>query len=65
MSPLQEYGPIDLSFEVFRRARWLARRQGLSVEELIAKLVLQELAAEDERIRATPSRAASGAERAR
>ena len=65
ISPLQEYGPISLSFEVFRKARWLARRRGLSVEAFIDELVQQELAAEEERIRTTPSRAASGADRGR
>ena len=62
---LQKYGPILLDREVFRIARWLARRQGLSVEAFVDKLIHQELAAEEKRIRATPSRAASGAERGR
>jgi hypothetical protein len=61
---LRKYGPIRLDRETFRKARWLAGRRGLSVEELVDKLVHQELAAEEEQIRATPSRAASGAEHA-
>jgi hypothetical protein len=63
ISPLQEFGPIHLSFEVFRRARWLARRRGLSVEEYVGKLIHQELAAEEKRIRGTGSRTASDAGR--
>jgi hypothetical protein len=65
MRPLQEYGPLLLDREVFRMARWLARRRELSVEELLGQLVQQALAAEEERIRRTRARAASGAERGR
>ena len=52
---LQKYGPILLDREVFRIARWLARRRDLSVEELVGQLVQQELAAEEKRIRDTRS----------
>jgi hypothetical protein len=62
---LQEYGPILLDREVFRRARWLARRRGLSVEDFVGKLVHQELAAEEKRIRGTGPRTASDAGRGR
>jgi hypothetical protein len=65
INPLEKYGPILLNRETFRKARWLARRQGLSVEAFVDKLIHQELAAEEKRIRATPSRAASGTERGR
>jgi hypothetical protein len=50
---LQEYGPIHLSFEAFRKARWLARRRGLGVEAFIDKLVHQELAAEGKEVLGT------------
>jgi hypothetical protein len=53
MRPLQGYGPIHLSFEAFWKARWLARRRGLSVEAVIDKLVHRELAAEEEEVRGT------------
>jgi hypothetical protein len=55
MSPLQEYGPILLDREVFRKARWLARRRGMSVEGLIDSLVAQALAAEEKKMRSTRS----------
>ncbi len=41
---LREYGPIQLDFEVFRKARWLARQHGVSLEDLIADLVSQAIA---------------------
>ena len=53
MKPLQEYGPILLDREVFRKARWLARRRGTSVEGLIDTLVAKALAAEEKKIRGT------------
>jgi hypothetical protein len=52
MPPLQEYGPILLDREVFRKARWLARRRGISVEGLIDMLVEKALAAEEKSMRA-------------
>src|SRR4051812_22444544 len=51
MTPLQEYGPILLDREVFRKARWLARRRGTNVEGLIDTLVAKALAAEEQSIR--------------
>jgi hypothetical protein len=62
---LQRYGPILLNREVFRKARWLARRRGVSVEGFVDELVEKELAAEEARIRGTSSRAASDAGRGR
>src|SRR5262249_32931302 len=45
IAPLREYGPITLDFETFRKARWLARQHGVSLEDLIADLVDQSIAA--------------------
>ena len=36
---LREYGPVLLDREVFRKARWLARQQGMSLETLLETLV--------------------------
>jgi hypothetical protein len=41
---LREYGPIELDFETFRKARWLARQRGMSLEDLIGDLVDQSIA---------------------
>lgn len=38
---LREYGPIELDFEVFRKARWLARQRGITIEDLVGDLVNQ------------------------
>jgi hypothetical protein len=48
---LRKYGPIRLDRETFRKARWLARQRGISIEELIDALVDQALAARAERVR--------------
>jgi hypothetical protein len=61
---LRKYGPIRLDREVFRKARWLARRRDVSLEDFIGELVHQAVAAEMKQIRATGSRAGT-AERAR
>jgi hypothetical protein len=50
---LRKYGPVRLDREVFRKARWLARRRDVRLEEFIGALIEQELAAEMERIRST------------
>ena len=42
---LREYGPIELDFEVFRKARWLARQRGVSIEDLIGEMVNQAIEA--------------------
>jgi hypothetical protein len=49
IAPLREYGPITLDFETFRKARWLARQHGVSLEDLIADLVDQSTAAKSYR----------------
>jgi hypothetical protein len=52
---LREFGPIQLDLEDFRKARWLARRRDMSLEDLIGELVTEAVAAEIRRIRATPA----------
>lgn len=42
---LREYGPIQLDFEVFRKARWLARQRGMTLEDLLGDLVNQAIEA--------------------
>ena len=56
---LQQYGPIQLDREVFRKARWLARQRGVSLEELLGNLVDEAVAARTKRPTAAGSRARS------
>src|SRR3954453_19279620 len=62
MPPLREYGPITLDFETFRKARWLARQHGVSLEDLISDLVEQSIAARSYRKKRTADERAAGAD---
>ena len=39
VAQLREYGPLCLDREAFRKARWLARRRDLSLEDLLGQLI--------------------------
>jgi hypothetical protein len=60
--PLREHGPITLDFETFRKARWLARQHGVSLEDLIADLVEQSIATRSYRKKRSVDGLASEAE---
>ena len=46
---LRPYGPILLEREAFRKARWLARQQGVTLEHLLGDLVDAAVAAKTKR----------------
>ena len=52
---LRTYGPIQLDRGVFRKARWLARQRGVSIEALIGNLIDEAVAARSKRPTVTGS----------
>ncbi|MFN8633575.1 MAG: CopG family antitoxin [Chloroflexota bacterium] len=53
--PPRKWVALHLKREVFQRARKLARRRGVRVDDLVDSLVRQALAAEEEHVHATGS----------